>query len=80
MGDAYISKSQTVTIAQLITNILTALSNSNKTYPDSPEYAVLILSYADGGDSGHRDTDHNFFLKGIAATLAELPDPQKHLI
>lgn len=80
VGDAYISKSETVTISQLITNILTALSNSNKTYPDSPEYAVLILSYADGGDSGHRDTDHNFFMKGIAATLDGLTDEQKAMI
>lgn len=79
-GDAYTSKSSTVTISALITNILNALSASNTKYPDSPEYAVLILSYADGGDSGHRDVDHQFFMKGIAQTLNGLTDSQKAMI
>lgn len=79
-GDAYTSKSSTVTISALITNILNALSASNTKYPDSPEYAVLILSYADGGDSGHRDVDHQFFMKGIAQTLNGLSDAQKAMI
>lgn len=79
-GDAYTSKSSTVTISALITNILNALSASNTKYPDSQEYAVLILSYADGGDSGHRDVDHQFFMKGIAQTLNGLSDAQKAMI
>lgn len=79
-GDAYTSKSSTVTISALITNILNALSASNTKYPDSPEYAVLVLSYADGGDSGHRDVDHQFFMKGIAQTLNGLSDAQKAMI
>lgn len=34
------------------------------------EYAVLVLSYADGGSGGHRDEDHNFFLQGVASVLS----------
>lgn len=34
------------------------------------EFAVLVLSYADGGAGGHRDTDHNFFINGIKAEIA----------
>lgn len=80
VGDAYTDDGSTTYISTLITNILTALSASNTKYPDSREYAVLILSYADGGDSGHRDTDHKFFLKGIAATLNGLTNEQKAMI
>ena len=80
VGDAYTDDGSTVYISTLITNILNALSASNTKYPDSPEYAVLILSYADGGDSGHRDVDHQFFMKGVAQTLNGLSDAQKAMI
>lgn len=80
VGDAYTDDGSTTYISKLIADILTALSASNTKYPDTPEYAVLILSYADGGDSGHRDQDHNFFMKGIAATLDGLTDEQKAMI
>lgn len=34
------------------------------------EYAVLVLSYADGGDAGHRPQDHAFFINGVKAEIA----------
>ena len=29
------------------------------------EFGVLVLSYADGGEGGHRDQDHAYFINGI---------------
>ncbi len=37
---------------------------------DSDEFAVLILSYADGGEKGQRDTDHKFFINGLKTEIA----------
>ncbi|MBQ8192355.1 MAG: hypothetical protein IJZ45_11480 [Bacteroidaceae bacterium] len=34
------------------------------------EFAVLVLSYADGGTGGHRDEDHNYFINGIKTEIA----------
>lgn len=34
------------------------------------EYAVLVLSYADGGEDGHRDQDHAYFINGIKSEIA----------
>lgn len=34
------------------------------------EYAVLVLSYADGGDDGHREKDHAYFINGIKSEIA----------
>ena len=51
-------------ITDVISDIQTALA------AHSDEYAVLVLSYADGGEGGHRDVDHAFFLKGIANALS----------
>ena len=55
-------------IKTVIESIQTALQNH------SDEYAVLVLSYADGGEGGHRDEDHAFFLKGIADALSGYSD------
>lgn len=55
-------------ITDVIASIKTALQN----HPN--EYAVLVLSYADGGEGGHRDEDHAFFLKGIANALSGYTD------
>lgn len=33
------------------------------------EYAVLVLSYADGGTGGHRDVDHNYFINGVRTEI-----------
>lgn len=34
------------------------------------EFAVLVLSYADGGTAGHRDQDHAYFINGIKTEIA----------
>lgn len=34
------------------------------------EYAVLALSYADGGNDGHRENDHAYFINGIKSEIS----------
>ncbi|MGM9700886.1 MAG: hypothetical protein ACI3YX_05590, partial [Prevotella sp.] len=65
IGDAYTSGTNITTV---IESIKTALAS----HPN--EYAVLVLSYADGGEGGHRDEDHAFFLNGIANALSGYSD------
>ena len=55
-----------------ITSVINSIKTSLAAHPD--EYAVLVLSYADGGTGGHRDEDHTFFLKGIADALSGYSD------
>lgn len=33
------------------------------------EFAVLVLSYADGGEGGHREQDHAYFINGIKSEI-----------
>lgn len=57
------------------TNITTVLESIKKALAShQDEYAVLVLSYADGGDGGHRDKDHAFFLQGVANALSGYTD------
>lgn len=65
IGDAYADGTN-------ITSVIAALKTALANHPD--EYAVLVLSYADGGSGGHRDEDHAFFLKGIATALSGYSD------
>ena len=37
----------------------------------SNEYGVLVLSYADGGDGGHRTLDYQYFINGIAKEITQ---------
>ena len=55
-------------ITTVLDNIKTALANHQD------EYAVLVLSYADGGSGGHRDEDHAYFLQGVANALSGYTD------
>lgn len=55
-------------ITTVLENIKTALANHKD------EYAVLVLSYADGGSGGHRDKDHAYFLQGVANALSGYTD------
>lgn len=45
-------------ISTVITDIVNKVANTN-------EYAVLVLSYADGGRGGHRERDYAYWLQGI---------------
>ena len=55
-----------------ITTILDGISTALASHQD--EYAVLVLSYADGGDGGHRPEDHAYFLEGVANALSGYTD------
>ena len=55
-------------ITTVLGGIKTALANH------TDEYAVLVLSYADGGEGGHRDKDHAYFLQGVANALSGYTD------
>lgn len=55
-------------ITTVLDGIKTALANHKD------EYAVLVLSYADGGEGGHRDKDHAYFLQGVANALSGYTD------
>lgn len=51
-----------------ITTVLDGIRTALASHQD--EYAVLVLSYADGGDGGHRAKDHAYFLQGVANALS----------
>ncbi|MGM9672719.1 MAG: hypothetical protein ACI3XV_03835, partial [Bacteroidaceae bacterium] len=65
IGSAYRDGTNITTV---LDNIKTALANHQD------EYAVLVLSYADGGSGGHRDEDHAYFLQGVANALSGYTD------
>ena len=50
-----------------LSSIISSVAGAIK--PD--EYGVLVLSYADGGDGGHRTLDYQFFLNGIANEITQ---------
>ena len=55
-----------------ITTVLNGIKTALASHQD--EYAVLVLSYADGGDGGHRAEDHAYFLQGVANALSDYTD------
>ena len=55
-----------------ITNVISSIKTALTNHQD--EYAVLVLSYADGGDGGHRAEDHAYFLQGVANALSGYTD------
>lgn len=55
-----------------ITSVLESIKTALASHKD--EYAVLVLSYADGGSGGHRDEDHAYFLQGVANALSGYTD------
>ena len=55
-----------------ITTVLDGIKTALASHQD--EYAVLVLSYADGGDGGHRAEDHAYFLEGVANALRGYTD------
>lgn len=65
VGDAYDSGTN-------ITTVLDGIKTALASHQD--EYAVLVLSYADGGSGGHRAEDHAYFLQGVANALSGYTD------
>lgn len=55
-----------------ITTVLNGIRTALASHQD--EYAVLVLSYADGGSGGHRAEDHAYFLEGVAKALSGYTD------
>ena len=55
-----------------ITTVLAGIKTALASHTD--EYAVLVLSYADGGNDGHRAEDHAYFLQGVANALSGYSD------
>lgn len=49
-------------ISSLISSIATSIPED--------EFGVLVLSYADGGEGGHRDEDHAYFINGVKTEIA----------
>lgn len=60
-------------IATIITNVANQVKNSK-------EYGVLVLSYADGGESGHRPVDYGAWLQLLYDAYNGLtPDVKKYI-
>lgn len=59
------NRNQTTELSTIISNVAGAIAKK----PD--EYGVLVLSYADGGEGGHRALDYNYFIAGIANEIAQ---------
>ena len=55
-----------------ITTVLESIKTALASHQD--EYAVLVLSYADGGSGGQRTEDHAYFLQGVANALSGYTD------
>lgn len=61
-------------IRTLINSIATQVKNSVYTDENGEQQgqvAVLVLSYADGGETGHRDTDHSYFINGVKTEITQ---------
>ena len=61
-------------IRTLIKSIATQVENSVYTDENGEEQgqvAVLVLSYADGGETGHREIDHNYFINGVKTEITQ---------
>lgn len=70
-GDYYYGGTR---ISTVMSNIIAQL----QTHTD--EYAVLVLSYADGGNKGHRAADHAYWLQGIYDEYNRLTVAEKSLV
>lgn len=70
-GSYYYGGDRISTVIQSIANqVANSLKkDSNGTVIDG-EFAVLVLSYADGGKGGHRAADYNYFINGIKTEIA----------
>lgn len=74
-GGAYVDPffGSATKISEVITSISTAVAGTVTTDANGNkdgEFAVLVLSYADGGEAGHRDQDHAYFINGIKTEIA----------
>ena len=69
-GDGYVDP--VLGSATKISDVIKAIANAINKEENKEEFAVLVLSYADGGSNGgHRDSDHAYFLAGIANEISQ---------
>lgn len=69
-GDGYVDP--VLGSATKISDVIKAIANAINKEENKQEFAVLVLSYADGGSNGgHRDSDHAYFLAGIANEISQ---------
>ena len=59
------------TIKSIANAVAASVTTDATTGVVTGEYAVLVLSYADGGKCGHRDNDHAYFINGINTEIAQ---------
>lgn len=81
-GDAYSdyvgwNGHDAIHISTLIKDICDKLAS--QTDVSKQEYAVLVLSYADGGEGGHREVDHAYFLNGIDNEITQSGVDRKYI-
>ena len=81
-GDAYsdyvgLNGHDAIHISTIIKDICDKLAS--QTDVSKQEYAVLVLSYADGGKGGHRDVDHDYFLNGIDNEITQSGVDRKYI-
>ena len=69
MMHTYESKDHSIAIVNIINNIIPALN------PD--EFAVLVLSYADGGEGGHRNVAHGAWLELLYNEYVKVTNKEK---
>lgn len=63
--DGNTSSQKATKIRDIIAKIASCINNK------ADEYGVLVLSYADGGNGGHRDLDHSYFIQGVMNEIAQ---------
>lgn len=66
---------QTLQSITQISSIITEIAN--KVAATEKEYAVLVLSYADGGKGGHRVIDYTYWLQGLYDAFNSLDENVK---
>lgn len=58
-------------IKEIAAEVASTVVKNEKGVITDGEYAVLVLSYADGGGAGHRSIDYNYFINGVKTEIAE---------
>ena len=76
----YKEGSGNIKVQKVITDIIDCLRDQQADQTKKPEYAVLVLSYADGGKSGTRSVDYGAWLELLHEAYNGLSDTYKSYI
>lgn len=77
-GPAY--KANGISITTIFTNIIDCLIQQQSKPEQQLEFAVLVLSYADGGSSGKRFVDYGAWLSLISDAYKNLPSTYQNYV